>query len=133
MRAGNFGVDLRRNEPDGIRRELVALPVTAVTTAGVTLYTVPDAVTFQVQSFGVCNYSGGQETFSFHVVPSGSSAGNSNVIYSGVPVAASFTSTPEDRWWVVAPGGSSFVITASADNALNVLFSGMNVYGGDLM
>ena len=131
----SFGVNLQRNEPERtkVEREILALPVTALTTAGVTLLTVPSAATFQVQHFLVVNHTSGAATFDLHVVASGGSADTSNIIYSSETVAGNDTASPYERWAIVAPAGSSIVGVASANSTLNILLSGMMIYSGDLL
>lgn len=131
----NFGVNLsrRETEPGKVAREILALPVTALTTAGVTLLSVPTAASFQVQSFIVTNYTAGAATFSLYVVPSGVTADTSNIVYSAEQVNGNDTASPYDRWGIVAPSGSSIVATASANSTLNITLSGMMIYSGDLM
>lgn len=133
--ATDFGVNLQRNEPERVKveREILALPVTALTTAGVTLLTVPSAAVFQVQQFAVINHTATLATFSVYIVPSGGSAGTTNVIVPSKQVAGNDTVAPEHRWMFVAPSGSSIVATASANSTLNITLSGMMVYSGDLM
>ncbi len=127
------GRQRQEQEPQAPKREIVALPVTALTTAGVTLYTVPTNASFQIQHFLVTNYSSGAETFNLYIVPSGGSAGNSNIVYSAETVAANSAASPYERWGIVAPAGSTIEMTASTNSTLNVTMSGMTVFGGDLM
>lgn len=131
----NFGVNLQRNEPERtkVEREALALPVTALTTAGVTLLTVPTGAVFQVQQTVISNYTTGVATFSLYIVPSGGSAGTSNVVYPSKQVGANDSVAPDHRWMIVAPSGSSIVATASANSTLNITLSGMMIYSGDLM
>lgn len=133
--SSTLGVPLQRQEQERLQvsREILALPVTALTTAGVTLYTVPSNTTFQIQSFIVGNYSAASATFSLYVVPSGGSAGNSNIVFPAERVDPGQVISPWDRWQMALPAGSALVMSASANSALNVLLSGMTIYNGDLL
>lgn len=130
----DLGVGFTRQEIERpqVQRELLALPVTALTTSGVTLFTVPDAQSFQIHSLIVSNHTGSAATFDLHIVPSGGSAGTTNQVYSTKSVAANseFEAT---RWVMVAPAGSTIELIASANTTLNALMSGMAIFSGDLI
>lgn len=129
----NFGVGRQRFETERRRpeREILALPVTAITTGGVTLHTVPDDAVFQIDHFMVTNYSTGTETFSLFIVPSGGSAGNSNVIYDAETVTAGNTASPILRGSIIAPASSTIEVSCSTNSTMNIILHGYNVYSGD--
>lgn len=113
--------------------EILALPVTALTTAGVTLYTVPDRAELQIHWFMVTNFTGSAATFNMYLVPDGDSSGNDNIIYSAESVALNGTFETSALNSHVVPANTSIVVSASTNDALNILLSGSIIYDGQLM
>ena len=125
----------QENERQAPGREIICLPVTAITAtsagAAQTLLTVPGENLFQVGAFKVCNHTAGAVTFSMHIVPSGGSAGDGNLVYSEESVPANDTVTLAERNTLMAPEGSTIEIHAGSTPALNIILYGVLISSGD--
>lgn len=124
--------ELERGKP---LRELITRPVTAITAtsagAAQTILDIPDEKDFQFGDFNVCNATNTAATFSMHIVPSGGSAGNGNLIYNAESVPGNDTLTPSKRYSRIAPAGSTIQVHSGTANALNIQLWGVLISGGD--
>jgi len=137
MIAGMAGVSRRITETE-VReplRELITRPVTLITatTAGgaQVLLTVPDDKDFQVGWVGFCNVTASAATASLHIVPSGGSAGNGNLVIGAESVAGNNRLTLGERFAWLAPAGSTIEVHSGTTNALTVQLWGVLISGGD--
>ena len=96
---------------------------TQLTTSATSIYTVPASTTATVKQILVSNVSASATTFSIHLVKSGDTPVTANLIYSGIPIAAS-TTINIDLAQVLNTGDviSAF---AGANSAVNITMSGI--------
>lgn len=79
-----------------------------------------------VTTMYLCNYSGADVTVTVHLVPSGGSAADSNIIYKTVPIAASDTYIIDTERLVLA-NGDSVQAFASAGTSVTMTVSHVGV------
>jgi len=96
-----------------------------LTTSTATYYTAPAAVKARIDAFAVANFSASPATFTLWLVPSGGSAGNSNILVSARSIAAGASArVPEAiNQWIL--GGGTIQMSASAGSAITVTASGI--------
>lgn len=98
-------------------------PVTTLTTGNTTLYTVTNPVVNGVlKQILVANYSASSATVTVYIVPSGGTAGNSNIVVPAVSISANSTITLDITQ--VMNQGDFLVATAGASSAINISVSG---------
>lgn len=96
-----------------------------LTTSAATYYTAQAAVRTRIDAFSVCNYSASAATFTIHLVPSGGSAGPSNILVSARSIAAGASArVPEavNQW---LSGGGTIQALASAGGAVTITVAGV--------
>lgn len=100
------------------------IPSQFVPNSTTTLYTSGAGVRTRVDSLSVANSTGGSQTFTLYLVPSGGTAGASNEIRPPLAILAGMTwDDPTTPGKVLMPGDSLQVV-ASAANALTIAASG---------
>ena len=97
-----------------------------LTTSATTLYTATN-VKAQIQAFTVLNTSGGAVTVTIHIVPSGGSASNSNMIVQtkSLNAAESYKVIEAVGQWLSA--GDTIQALASANTAISSVIGGIEV------
>lgn len=98
---------------------------TTLTTSVASLYTVPASTTTTVKTILLANYSATDARAVIHLVPSGGSASAANEVYGEVLVAANTTLQIDTA--IVIPTGASIHGQASANSAINVHISGVEI------
>ena len=100
----------------------MTIAVGNVTTTAAAVYTSTgnSAITF----LSLCNYSVGNVTANVHVVPSGDTAANSNIIISAIEIAANDTyQLYVGGEKLILANGDTVQINASANTALTAVTS----------
>ncbi len=100
-------------------------PTNFATTSGSTLYTVPANKSAIVKNIVLTNTTSLDATVSVHVVASGGTAQVSNRILSDYGIPQRGMSTLDCS--IVMPEGSSLYASSSANNAITVTVSGVEV------
>ena len=105
----------------------VLIAAKAAENAQTTQYTAGTGVRTIIDKFTATNYSAGSETLSIHLVTSGGSAGDTNIVIKTKSLAANETYTfPEVVGHVLDAGG--FISTiASAATSITIRASGREV------
>ena len=102
-----------------------------ILTTDTSLLIVPGDKTYAVTTIVVCNYasvttSTYDTTFTLHVIKSGESKGNTNMILNAIPVKAqeTFTFSLEK---IILSAGDSIVLTAADNDRLSATISYLEV------
>ena len=101
----------------------------ALTTSAASLRDAVENKFVQILGFKVCNHTAGAVTFSLHIVPSGGTAVDANLLYSEESVAANDTLAPL-LTGIIIPKDATIQALASANTSLNILMWG-TVLDGD--
>jgi len=97
-----------------------------LSTSNTTMLTVPAATRYAIISIISCNISVSTASLTLYIIPSGQSASNRNLILKAVNIQASDTFTLNAER-IVLDAGDSIVAVASADPALNLTISYLEV------
>jgi hypothetical protein len=104
---------------------------TLISTTNTALIIVPNNKTYAVTSLMICNYSSVateayDSSFSVHVIKSGDTKSNANMILNNVPLTAqdSFTFSIEK---IILDAGDSIVLTAADNDRLSATLSYLEV------
>jgi hypothetical protein len=98
---------------------------TTLTTSAASLYTVPASTTTTVKTLLLANYSATDARATIHIVPSSGSVSAGNKVYGEVLVAANTTLQIDTA--IVIPTGAAIHGLASANSAINVHISGVEI------
>lgn len=102
----------------------MALSQATLTTSASTVFT--STGNSAVTTMYLCNYSGADVTVTVYLVPSAGTAGDSNIIYKTVPIAASDTYIIDTERLVLA-NGDSVQALASAGTSVTMTVSHVGV------
>lgn len=97
-----------------------------LSTSNTTILTVPANTRYAIISIISCNISVSTAALTLYIIPSGQSASNRNLILKSVNIQASDTFTLNAER-IVLDAGDSIVAVASADPALNITISYLEV------
>lgn len=109
----------------------MSIQVANVTTLGTTVYTSVGntAITF----LSLCNYSASNVAANVHVVPSGGTAGNQNIVLVGLELTASGNATGDTYQFyagnekLLLGNGDFIVVQSTANNAITTCTSYITV------
>ena len=106
---------------------LTPKPIAAgtLTNAVATFYTAAAAVKTRIDAFTVCNYSGSPATFTLWIVPSGGTAGDSNIVVKTRSIAAGASARVLESIGQWLLGGYTIQMQASANAAITITASGI--------
>lgn len=96
-----------------------------LTNAVATYYTATDPIKTRIDNLSVCNYSAGAVTFSLYLVPSGGTAGDSNILVKNRSVAAGASGRVLEAFGQWLEAGGTIQMVASANSAVTVSASGI--------
>lgn len=96
-----------------------------LTNATATYYTVPASVKTRIDAFSIVNYSATAATFSLWLVPSGGSAGNTNILIQARSVAPGNSARVPEALGQWLLGGATIQMSASANTAITITASGI--------
>jgi tryptophan synthase beta subunit len=99
--------------------------VTGLTTTAESLYAAPASTTTLVKTILLANYTATDRLATIHVVPSAGSVSGANKVLGEVLVAANTTTTIDTA--IVIPTGASIHGLASANSAINIHISGVEI------
>jgi hypothetical protein len=109
----------------------MAIENSLIATTNTSLIIVPSNKTYAITSLMVCNYSSVateayDSSFSVHVIKSGDTKNNTNMILNNIPLAAqdSFTFSIEK---IILNAGDSIVLTAADNDRLSATLSYLEV------
>lgn len=98
-----------------------------LTTSAATYYTAPGNTRTRVATFTATNTSAGAETISVHLVPSGGSADDTNIVADEISLAAKETKSISGAIGHVLESGGTLQALASAGTAINIVASGYEI------
>lgn len=96
-----------------------------LTAAVVTYYTTPAAAKTRIDAFSVVNYSASPATFSIWLVPTGGTAGDTNLLVKDRSIAAGASGRILEAIGQWLSGGGTIQMSASAGAAVTVTVSGI--------
>ena len=102
----------------------MALSQSTLTTSAASIYT--SSGQSAVTTMYLCNFSGSDATATVYLVANGSSAGNNNIIYKTIPIAAGDTYII-DTERLVLDTGDSVQALASANTSISMTVSHVGV------
>lgn len=109
----------------------MAIENSLIATTNTTLLIVPSNKTYAITTLVVCNYSSVasdtyNSSFSVHIVKSGETKNNANMILNAIPLTAqdSFTFSIEK---IILNAGDSIVLTAADNDRLSATLSYLEV------
>lgn len=100
-------------------------PATGLTTTAASLYVAPASTTTLVKTILLANYTAVDARATIHVVPSAGSVAGANKVFGEVLVTANTTTTIDTA--IVIPTGASIHALASANSAINIHISGVEI------
>ena len=99
-------------------------PGTELPSTVATQYTVPTGSTVRISAFTICNTTAGALTYTIHLVPSGGSVSDANMIAGVISVAANATVSVAVAIGQVLVAGDTLRAFASAASGLTQRVSG---------
>jgi len=98
-----------------------------LTTSAATYYTAPASTTTVIHTIALTNFTGGAVTATVHLVPSGGSASNSNMIMSAQSIAAGATTLVTGATNQVLAAAGTIQALASAGTSISIVASGVEI------
>lgn len=100
-----------------------------LTNATATYYTAGSGIKARIDAPSLMNYSGSAATFSLWLVPTGGAADNTNILIKDRSVAAGASGRILEAVGQWLDAGGSIQMSASANTAITVTFSGIEQTG----
>lgn len=96
-----------------------------ITNVTATYYTADASVRARIDQFALCNYSASPVTFSLWLVPTGGTAGNTNILVKDRSIAAGASGRVLEAIGQWLLGGGTIQMSASANSAITITVSGI--------